>query len=61
MAKQASMLVQMPMLMPQMKCWVMIKANQGKGDSPREEETAADEDGEREVNEESEPSEAPAT
>jgi len=39
----------------------MIKANQGKGDSPREEETAADEDGEREVNEESEPSEAPAT
>jgi len=53
--------VLMLMVMPQMKGQVMIKANQGKGDSPREEETAADEDGEREVNEESEPSEAPAT
>ena len=39
----------------------MIKANQGEGESPREEETTTDEDGEREVSEPREPSKAPAT
>jgi len=48
---------------PRMTGHVVIKTNQGEGESPREEETTADEDGEdgeREVSEPSEPSEAPA-
>jgi len=48
-AKQASMPVVMPILMPQMKGQVIIKANLGQGESPREEDTTADEDGEREA------------
>jgi len=49
-AKQASTPVMMPILMAQMQGWVMIKANQGRGESPREEMTT-DENGEREVSE----------
>ena len=50
-AEQASMLVLMPVMMPQMKGWVVIKANLGQGESLREEDTTADEDGERELRE----------
>ena len=46
--------VLMPVLTPQMKGQVMIKANQGQGESLREEETNTDEDREMEVSEESE-------
>jgi len=40
--------------MPQMQGRVIIKANCGRGESLREEETTADEDGEREASEASE-------
>jgi len=43
---------------------MVIKANRSEGESPREEDITADEDGEREMSELSEPSElsvAPAT
>ena len=43
-----------------MKGQVMIKANLGQGESPREEDTTMDEDGELEARKKSEPSEAPA-
>ena len=49
---------------PQMTGPMVIKANRGEGESPREEDTTADEDGEREMSELSElskSSEAPAT
>ena len=62
-AKQASVLVLMAVQTPQMTGRMVIKANRGEGESPREEETTVDEDGEdgeREVSEPSEPSEAPA-
>src|SRR5882724_11585228 len=59
-AEQASMPMVMPIMMPQMKGQVVIKANLGRGESPREEETTVDEDGEREMSEPREPSEAPA-
>ena len=49
-----------PIMMPQMKGRVVIKANLGGGESPREEEMTMDMDGEREMSELSEPSEAPA-
>jgi len=45
------MLVLMAMQTPQMTGCVVIKANRGEGESPREEEMTADEDGEREVSE----------
>jgi len=41
----------MPVLTPQMRGRVIIKANLGQGESMREEETTADEDREREVSE----------
>src|SRR5882724_4768207 len=59
-AEQASSPMVMPILTPQMKGQVVIKANLGQGESPREEETTADEDGEREMSELSELSKAPA-
>src|SRR5882724_6237664 len=59
-ADQASMLIVMPVLVPQMKGQVIIKANLGQGETMREEETTADKDGEREVSKLREPSEAPA-
>ena len=59
-AEQASTLVLMPVQMPQMTGCVVIKVNQGQGESPMEEEMTADEDGEREVSEPRGPSEAPA-
>ena len=59
-ADQASMPIIMPVLVPQMKGQVVIKANLGQGESPREEEMTTDEDGEREVSEPREPNEAPA-
>jgi len=49
----------MPVLMPQLKGQVVIKANQGIVESPREEETTTDEDGKKEVSKESKLSEAP--
>src|SRR5882724_7978950 len=58
--KQASEPVLMAMQTPQMTGPMVIKANQGEGESPREEDTTADDDGEREVTEPSKPSEAPA-
>src|SRR5882724_490804 len=58
-AEQASSPMVMPVLTPQMKGQVVIKANLGRGESPREEETTADEDGEKEMSEPREPSEAP--
>jgi len=59
-AEQVSVPVVMPILTPQMKGRVIIKANLGRGESPREEETTADKDGEREMSDPREPSEAPA-
>ena len=59
MAEQARMLVVMPISMPQMKGQVVIKANLGRGKSPMEEETTADEDGEKEMSEPRELSKAP--
>jgi len=59
-AKQASTPMAMPILMPQMKGWVIIKANLGQGENPREEEMTVDEDGEREMSKLREPSKAPA-
>jgi len=56
-AEQASMPVVMPISMPQMKGWVVIKANIGRGESPREDETTTDKDGEREISEPREMSE----
>jgi len=60
MAEQASMPVMIPILLPQIQGQVIIKANQWRGESPREEETTADEDGEREASEPSKLNEAPA-
>jgi len=57
-AEQASTPVVMPILTPQMKGWVIIKANLGQGESPREEEMTMDKDGEREMSKPREPSEA---
>src|SRR5882724_7460001 len=59
-AEQASSPMVMPVLTPQMKGQVVIKANLGRGESPREEETTADEDREKEMSKPREPSEAPA-
>src|SRR5882724_3942746 len=59
-AEQASTPMVMPVLTPRMKGQVIVKANLGRGESPREEETTTDEDGEREMSELSELSEAPA-
>jgi len=59
-AKQASTPMVMPILTPQMKGWVVIKANLGQGESLREEEMTADKDGEREMREPREPREPPA-
>ena len=58
---QYSVPVLMAMQMPRMTGHMVIKANQGEGESLREEETTTEEDGEREVSEPSEPSEALAT
>jgi len=41
----------MPMLMPQTQSNMIIKANLSEGDTPRNKETTADEDGESELNE----------
>src|SRR5882724_3147877 len=60
-AEQASALVIMAVQTPQMTGSVVIKANWGEGESSREEEMTVEEDGEREVGELREPSEAPAT
>jgi len=49
------------MLTPQIKGWVVLKVNLGKGDRPREEEMTTDEDGERVQSEDSEPREVPET
>src|SRR5882724_11436495 len=57
-AEQASTPVLMAMQMPRMTGCMVIKANQGEGESPREEEMTMDEDREREVSEQSELSEA---
>jgi len=59
-AEQASMPMVMPVLTPQMKGQVVIKANLGRGESPREEEMTMDKDREREMSELRELSEAPA-
>jgi len=48
----------MPILTPQMKGWVMTKANQGKGETLREEDTTTDEDRETEASEASKLDEA---
>ena len=45
------MLVVIPVLMPRMQGQVVIKANCGRGESLREEETTTDEDREREASE----------
>ena len=58
---QYSVPVLMAMQMPRMTGHMVIKANQGEGESLREEETTTEEDGEREVSEPSKPSKAPAT
>ena len=58
-AEQASTPVVIPVLTPQMKGRVVIKANLGRGESPREEETTMDEDREKEMSELREPREAP--
>ena len=60
MAEQASAPVLMAMQTPQMTGRMVIKANQYEGESLREEEMTADEDGEREVSKPNQPSEAPA-
>jgi len=52
--------VVIPILMPQMKGQVIIKAKLGQGESPREEETTMDEDMERVMREPRELREAPA-
>src|SRR5882724_8900766 len=57
-AEQASVLVLMAVQTPQMTGCVVIKANQGEGESPRGGEMTAEEDGEREVSEPSDPSKA---
>ena len=51
----------MAMQTPRMTGPMVIKANRGEGESPREEDTTMDEDGEREMSEPSELSKAPAT
>ena len=53
-AEQASTLVAIPVMMPQMQGQVIIKANRGRGESPREEEMTTDEDREREASKASE-------
>jgi len=60
-AEQASMPVMISILSPQIQGWVVIKANQGRGESLREEEMTSDDDGEREASKLSELDEAPAT
>jgi len=59
-AEQARTLVLMPILMPQIKIQVVIKANRGQGESLREQDTTADDDWERGVSEGSELRKAPA-
>ena len=49
-----------PVLTPHIKGWVVVKVNLGK-ESPREEETTVDEDGERELSEDSDPGALPVT